>query len=365
MLPTCRPRRLRPLTLAVLLSLAPAGRALAQMGPGLGVLLARSLDRAAAGTMETTGVTASGDDATAEGEESGALAVAADAPSGADGATWLRASYAGRDAQGVPRYLDRAFTEEERRLLRRQFGIEDPRRLYLSDSLASGTLTYDTRRDGGERDLVSSYRVGAASVRRPGETWEALERRLATTRPESFPASAREVDRALGSLDPVVRPHAARLLAAARQAGFRVRVAETRRSAERQAYLLTLDGHLTHTATSRHADGFALDLVVDDGNLAHRSTRRHWVAFRQWVLAHQRGVFRLIGEPDRSWDWPHLEYVDGPPGIGSIEALLEAARRCEAAGLPDCTEGWRARGPETLALSQQGQSMTLGTATVP
>jgi hypothetical protein len=174
------------------------------------------------------------------------------------------------------------------------------------------------------------------------------------------------VDRALSSLDPAVRPQAARLLAAARQAGFRLRVAETRRSSERQAYLLTLDGHLTHTATSRHAEGFALDLIVDDGNLARPATRQHWIAFRQWVVAHQRGIFRLIGEPDRSWDWPHLEYVAGPPGFGSIEALLAAARGCDAAGLPDCTGHWH-EGPAPLvvALVPSGEAEASGAAAIP
>jgi hypothetical protein len=161
------------------------------------------------------------------------------------------------------------------------------------------------------------------------------------------------VERSLASLDSVVRSEAARMLAAARRAGFRVRVAEARRSAERQAYLLTLDGHLTHTATSRHAEGFALDVVVDDGNLARTATRRHWIAFRRWILTHERGVFRLIGQPDRSWDWPHLEYIDGPPGFGSIEALLEAAGRCDQAGLADCTDAWRqGLRPSAIALTQ-------------
>ena len=133
------------------------------------------------------------------------------------------------------------------------------------------------------------------------------------------------------------------MLAAARHAGFRVRVTETRRSAERQAYLLTLDGRLTHTATSRHAEGFAVDVIVDDGNLADRVTRRHWVAFRRWVLAREGNAFRLIGDADRSWDWPHIEYMAAPPAFRSVEELLATARWCVQTQAADCTSAWRLR----------------------
>src|ERR687896_2594403 len=43
-------------------------------------------------------------------------------------------SYMGRDGEGVPHYIQRPFSAEERLLLREQLGIEDPSRLYLSDS---------------------------------------------------------------------------------------------------------------------------------------------------------------------------------------------------------------------------------------
>jgi len=297
--------RARAATLALLISTTLGGRAPAQMAPGLSELIASSQSAfAAAGPVRV--------------------------------AEYPRASYAGRDERGVPRYIQRFFSDEERRLLRDQFGIEEPQRLYLSDA-TGGTLTYDSDWDGGERDLVSSYRVGAASVRQPGETWEELERRLAATSPETFPASARRADHALASLDPVVRREMTRMLAAARRAGFRLTVTETRRSAERQAYLLTLDARLTHTATSRHADGYAADVVVDDGDLRHELTRAHWIAFRRWLVANEAGTFRLIGASDRSWDWPHIEYAGGPPGFRSIEAALEAARWCAETGAADCT----------------------------
>jgi hypothetical protein len=314
------PRHVRALMLILALSVVAAGRGRAQMGPQLSASLAASLLRPAA--------------------VDSALGIASASPT-RPAAAYPRASYAGRDALGVPRYLQRAFSDEERELLRTQFGIEEPSRLYLSDSLQGASLTYDSDWDRGERDLVSSYRVGASSVRLPAETWEELERRLAATDPATFPRATHRADASLASLDPVVRPAMARLLAAARRAGFRVRVTEARRSAERQAYLLALDSRLTHTATSRHAEGFAVDVVVDDGNLANPVTRRHWIAFRRWVTATQRGAFRLIGTPDRSWDWPHIESVDGPPGFRSIEELLGAARWCRDTGTTDCTTAWR------------------------
>ena len=312
--------RIRALTLTLALSLAPAARAVPQMAPGLSAVIGAAF----APRLPRPTVSA---------VTSGVDSIGGDAPP----ATLAKSSYAGRDAGGVPRYLARHFSPEERLLLRREFGIEEPQRLYLSDTLSGAALIYDTDWDRGERDLVGSYRVGAPSVRRPGETWEALERRLASTRPESFPAATHRADRSLGSLDSTVRPHVERMLAAARKAGFRVRVSEARRSAERQAYLLALDSRLTHTATSRHADGFAVDVVVDDGDLRNAVTRAHWIAFRRWVLATEAARFRLIGAPDQSWDWPHVEYLDGPPGFGSIEELLAAARRCADAGAVDCT----------------------------
>ena len=200
--PTQHRRHLRALSLIAFLSLGDAASAVPQMATSMSASLA------------VTQPGASEPVTTAELDEPPAAA-------------YPRELYAGRDDDGVPRYIQRAFSDDERRLLREQFGIEEPARLYLSDTLPGASLVYDS----------------------------------------------------------AVRPAFERLLASARQAGFRVRVTESRRSAERQAYLLTLDGHLTHTATSRHADGFAVDVVVDDGNLRNPVTRKHWIAFRRWVLA--------------------------------------------------------------------------------
>ena len=241
------------------------------------------------------------------------------------------AAYAGRDDNGVPRYIERPFSDEERRLLRAHFGIEEPARLYLSDTTVEAYLDYDTERDPGAGKLVRSYRVGAESVRLPGETWEELERRLAGMRPKDFPVSAAIADTALASLDPEARPEFARMLAAARRAGHRVKVVETHRTQERQAYLLVSGGGLTFTATSKHSSGRAVDLIVGDGNLNHRHTRARWTAFRRWVTQYEGGRFRLIGLPEKSWDWPHIE-LPGPLGYRSIEATAARVRPPKSAG---------------------------------
>lgn len=181
------------------------------------------------------------------------------------------AGYAGRDDDGVPRYIQRPFSLEERRLLRERFGIEEPGRLYLSDTSDEAYLNYDTERDPGAGRLVRSYRVGAHSVRVPGESWEELQRRLAGMRPDDFPASARLADTALAALDSEARPAFERMLGAARR----------------------------------------------------------WISFRRWVTTYDGGRFRLIGAPEKSWDWPHVELA-GPLGYRSIEALLLAAGRVDA-----------------------------------
>ena len=263
--------------------------------------------------------------------------------------SFARESYAGRDAAGVPNYVRRVFSAEERRLMKERFGIEDPSRLYLSDSTPRAHLNYDTERDPGAGRLVRTYRVGAPSLRRAGETWEAFEARLRTMRPSDLPRSAAVANRSLAALDSVARPHFERLFADARRLGYRVRIVETYRAPERQAWLQVQGGGLTFTGTSHHTAGRAVDVVIGDGNLKSRRTRAQWTAFRRWVASYDGGRFRLIGEPGRSWDWPHIELADGAQGFGSIEEMLEAARcsdperglhsshdssRCRAASVP-------------------------------
>ena len=277
----------------------------------------------------------------ATAQVSDAFAVHLAAASGVSAAHALRyprSTYAGRDEAGVPRYVQRPFTEEERLLLRRWFGIEDPSRLYLSDTTDTAYLIYDTERDPGSDRLVRSYRVGAPSVRQDGESWEELERRLRGAAPAGFPAEVRLREASLDSLDPAVRPYFVQMIADARAAGHRVRVTESWRSAERQAYLMVIGGGLTFTATSMHSSGRAVDIVVGDGDLRRARTRARWIAFRRWLAGYDGGRFHLIGAPERSWDWPHVELAQGIEGYGSIEALLLAARAAQVA----CCEGFAA-----------------------
>src|SRR5581483_10814698 len=161
-------------------------------------------------------------------------------------------AYAGHDARGIPHYARRSFTADERALLRRAYGIEHPERLYLSDSSAAGTLKYDTRRKPCAHCYVNSYRVGFASVRRPGESWEQVEARVAQMPLSAFPDSAKHESDAISSLDPAIAGDVVRMLAAAARKGFAVRVVATYRSPLAEAYMMRAHGS-THTLTSMHS----------------------------------------------------------------------------------------------------------------
>ena len=232
-------------------------------------------------------------------------------------------SYAGRDESGVPHYTRRPFSPSERQLLLSEFGVEHPGNLYLSDSTPDAVLLYDPERDCGGSCLVSSYRVGAPSIRRHGESWEAMEKRVMHTPLARFSRTARIPTRSLSALSPDARGAFDTLLTAARTAGFELRVTESYRSPERQAYLLRRG--LTYTATSLHSDRRAIDVAVGNGRLRDRKNRARWIAFRRWVESFENGRFRLIGSADSSWDWPHIELPNRGLGFGSIEELLDSA----------------------------------------
>jgi hypothetical protein len=237
--------------------------------------------------------------------------------------------YTGTDPRGIPRYARRAFTDEERRLLRDIYGINDPTRLYVSDSTEDGLLKYDTRIKRCRTCYVNSYRIGFISVRRPGESWEEVERRVRAMRARDFTAGARAgSSRSTADLDPDIRADAERMLADARRAGFALRVAATYRSPEHQAYLMAIGGGRTHTLTSLHSYGRAIDVVVGDGNLRRRATKAQWIAFRRWVTGYKGGDFRILGTPERTWDWRHVEMPTGSIGFRTIEAALARARAC-------------------------------------
>jgi Bacterial protein of unknown function (DUF882) len=240
--------------------------------------------------------------------------------------------YTGTDARGVPRYARRTFTDEERQLLRDIYGIEDPSRLYVSDSTEDGLLKYDTRVKRCRTCYVNSYRVGFISVRRPGESWEQVERRVRAMRPRDFPAAARAAGhRSVADLDPDIRDDVERMLADARRAGFAVRVVATYRSPEHEAYLMAIGGGRTLTLTSLHSYGRAIDVVVGDGNLNRKATRAQWVAFRRWVTRYKGDDFRILGTPERTWDWRHVEMPTAAVGFRTIEAALARARACAGA----------------------------------
>jgi hypothetical protein len=251
---------------------------------------------------------------------------------------WPRLSYAGRDSLGVPHYITRPFTSEERSLLARAFGVGDPGRLYLSDSTATAVVAWDLRADGGKEDLVYSFKVGLVSLRRPGESLAEFEERMQSTPGSAFPRSARVRDTALVLLDPTVRPLFEGLVAAARARGFDVRVAESYRSPARQGWLMSRADGRTFTATSLHAYGRAVDFVIGNGYGLTVENRREYVAFRRFALEYGRGRLKLLGTPMDTWDWGHVEAPASWLGYHTVEEALAAAQKCVGGQMGDAAE---------------------------
>jgi Bacterial protein of unknown function (DUF882) len=233
------------------------------------------------------------------------------------------ANYSGTDFRGIPRYVNRTFTSEERAILRQAFGVVSPSHIYLSDSTNDGALKYDPEVKTCSWCYVDSFRLGYISVRSPGESWDDLERRVHRMRRSS----------SLSSLDPDIQDEVREMLDAARRSGFDLHVVTTYRSPQFEA-LLMAEGHgRTFTLTSLHSYGRAIDItVVGDGNLHHRPTRIEWIAFRRWVT-HYRGTdFRVLGTPDHTWDWTHVEVPSDKIGFRSIEQALAAGKACLSGG---------------------------------
>lgn len=233
----------------------------------------------------------------------------------------------------IPRYLSTPIPAADAELLRRAFGIEDPSRLYVSDSTDGGTLKYDTKRKTCGGCLVNSYHVGYISVREPSESWEEVEKRVQVTKAKIFTGGARPSSESLSALDPDVRPLAEAMLRDAKEAGFNFHVTATYRSPLRQAFLMSKGRGRTHTLTSNHSYGRALDIVIDNGNRGNKKTKRDWIAFREWVTKYKTPngeSFHILGRPDAAWDWPHVEMPSSTLGFHSVEEAVTRAKECLA-----------------------------------
>ncbi|HEV7838757.1 MAG TPA: hypothetical protein VGO75_11875, partial [Gemmatimonadaceae bacterium] len=110
-------------------------------------------------------------------------------------------------------------------------------------------------------------------------------------------------------------------------------IGSTYRSPEQEAIVMAGGGGRTHTLTSLHSYGRAIDIFIGDGNLGHPRTRAEWIDFRRWVTTYRGNDFRVIGTPDRTWDWPHVEVPGDRIGFPNIERALAAGRACLAKGV--------------------------------
>ncbi len=251
----------------------------------------------------------------------------------------------------IGREADHTLAPADRALLRTVFGIDDVRRIYIPTT-AGEVLRYaahapgcPTLENGGRPTTrggacrVVGVRIGLAAPRDTGETWDAFTARVEHGGPRAWTASGGRTEYAgLDALDPDARPAFERLVADARAAGFPIHIRETFRTPERQAAILSRNDGRTTTLTSAHSYGRAVDISVAGRHSA-------WVEFRRWVLRQQNGAFRLIGTPESTWDWPHVEYVGAatatPLGYRTVDALVAAARACRAGAASDAAAAAR------------------------
>jgi len=237
----------------------------------------------------------------------------------------------GATNHAIPRYLSTPLSPVDADLLRRAYGIEDPSRLYLSDSTDGGTLKYDTQKKTCAGCLVNSYHVGYVSIRKPGESWEEAERRVRGAKAKTFTGGPHPASESLAALDPDVRPVAEAMLRDAKEVGFKFHVVATYRSPLRQAFLMSKGRGRTHTLTSNHSYGRAIDVVIDNGNRGNARTKRDWIAFRKWVTEYPTSTgesFHILGRPDASWDWAHVELPSRAIGFHSVDEAIARAKEC-------------------------------------
>jgi hypothetical protein len=239
--------------------------------------------------------------------------------------------------------LARGYSPDERELLRSAFGVAAPQRLYFSDSSEAAILKYDVKLKLCRTCRVDTYRVGFLSMRRPDETWEQFDGRIQAQPPKPRAPAPRRLFTSLHDLDPDAEAAFSALVDAGRRAGFKLSVIETYRTPEYEARLLAEGKGRTYTATSLHSYGRAVDIRVDDGNLTRASTRANWIRFRKFVTQQANGAFRLVGIPETTWDWPHIELPAPEIGFHSVDDALEFARRC-------LTDSARAKAPSAERL---------------
>ena len=240
--------------------------------------------------------------------------------------------YTGSDSRGIPHYFAGHLSPDAADVLRRAFGVAVATHLYVSDSTPAGLLKYDPQAKPCAVCYVNSYRIGFISIRRRGESWEALERRLRTMSRRSFGKSSLIKSTSISVMDPAVQGEVSQMLDAAHRAGFRTHIISTYRSPEQEALLMREGGGRTHTLTSLHSYGRAIDVQIDDGRLGNPSTRRHWIAFRQWVTRFHGNDFHVLGAADKSWDWTHVELPSDKIGFRSIDAAVAAGQKCLSDG---------------------------------
>jgi hypothetical protein len=151
-------------------------------------------------------------------------------------------------------------------------------------------------------------------------------------RRSSFPPLSLVTTSSLNALDPDIQDEVKEMLDTARRSGFDLHVVTTYRSPQFEALLMAEGRGRTYTLTSLHSYGRAIDIRVGDGNPNHRATRTEWVAFRRWVTHYRGNDFRVLGTPDHTWDWPHVEVPSDKIGFRSIEQALAAGRACLSGG---------------------------------
>jgi hypothetical protein len=207
-------------------------------------------------------------------------------------------------------------------LNRDTLGVSDPKRVHKN---AEGAWVYDSTRrtrDG----KVPTHRLDGVSGRRPEESWEQYEDRVVSTPLSSYPKSAFEVDNKISSLDPDVQGKFNSLFDEARKQGIHFKIAETRRSQDRQEVLYhqgrgndSDENPVTWTLTGNHVTGRAADVVGAGKTPEERAAN----LARLDALAAERGFSLVSGDPGHL----ALPLPQGPIGIHTLEPVVVTGAR--------------------------------------